>query len=91
MVRKTREMAITDKDVKKLSEVFATKEDLNKFATKDGLSDLKKEILGGLDKISGELEKMREDRVFAQGKDREQDRRLDGLEGRMQKVEAKIG
>ena len=84
-------MVITDKDIKKLSDVFATKDDLKRFATKDDLAGLRGEIMGGLDRISGDLEKMREDRIFAQGKDREQGGRLDNLEGRMQKVEAKIG
>jgi hypothetical protein len=47
--------------------------------------------MGGLDKVMGELGKIREDQTVALGKDREQDRRLDSLEGRMQKVEAKAG
>ena len=90
-------MAITDKDIKKLSGVFATKDDLKNFATKDDLknfatkddlSSLRKEILDGQDKIIKELETAREDRTLALGKDREQDRRLDNLEERMQAVEA---
>jgi hypothetical protein len=90
-------MAITDKDIIKLSKVFATKDDLKNFATKDDLkrfatrddlSSLRKEILDGQDKIIKELETAREDRTLALGKDREQDRRLDSLEGRRQKVEA---
>ena len=48
------------------------------------------DILTGQDKIIKELEIAREDRVLAIGKDREQDRRLDGLENRTQKVEAKV-
>ena len=78
-------MAITDKDIKKLSEVFATKDDLNQLKEEfGGKFDL---VLAGQDKIMGEFEKAREDRVFAVGKDREQDRRLDGLEGRVGKLE----
>lgn len=73
---------ITDIDVKKLKEVFATKEDLrqeiqkvrNDFAesvaTKQELADLgyrlteemrnhRVEILGGLDKVMGELRRKR--------------------------------
>lgn len=83
-------MAITDKDVKKLSEVLATKDDLERFATKDDLADLKNDVVTRLDKVMGELEKAREDRVFARGKDKEQDRRLEDLEGRAQKIEAKV-
>jgi erythromycin esterase-like protein len=48
------------------------------------------DILTGQDKIIKELETAREDRVFAIAKDREQDRRLDGLEDRTQKLEAKV-
>lgn len=68
-------MAITDKDIKKLTEVFATRD----------------EVVSRLDKVMGELEKAREDRVFAMGKDRKQDERLDSLEVRVEKVEAKVG
>lgn len=114
-------MAITNKDIEKLKEHFATKEDLdnkfkevhsvlekhstallnqtNKLLEHDGKFDLMNEkidgkfdqVLTGLDKIVGELEKAREDRVFAKGKDDEQDRRLGSLEGGTQKVEAKAG
>ncbi|OGB90188.1 hypothetical protein A2625_04315 [candidate division WOR-1 bacterium RIFCSPHIGHO2_01_FULL_53_15] len=49
------------------------------------------DVLTGQDKIIKELETAREDRTFAIGKDREQDRRLDGLEERVQKVEVKVG
>ena len=48
------------------------------------------DLLTGQDKIIKELESAREDRVLAIGKDREQDRRLDGLEDRTQKLEAKV-
>jgi len=84
-------MAITDKDISKLKEVFATKEDLNKFATKEELKDLNNKVVTRLDKIMGELEKAREDRVFAKAEDDRQNLRLDGLEGRMKQVEVKIG
>lgn len=56
----------------------------NKFDKK--FSDL----LSGQDKIIKELEIAREDRVLAIGKDREQDRRIDSLEDRTQKLEAKV-
>ncbi|MDD5593455.1 MAG: hypothetical protein PHG97_01770 [Candidatus Margulisbacteria bacterium] len=123
-------MAITNKDVEKLKEVFATKEDLKSFATKEDLKsfatkedlkafatkeglkvfatkdelttsinglrteliekiddsakEVKREILGGLDKVMGELAKIRDEQTCARGKDREQDHRLD-------KLEAKVG
>ena len=95
-------MTITDKDVEKLKKHFTTKDDLRRFATKDDLSgeiksvksELKtfeNKVVTRLDKVMGELEKTREDRIFAKGKDDEQDRRLDGLEGRVEKVESKVG
>jgi hypothetical protein len=84
-------MAISDKDIEKMKGHFATKDDLQKFATKDDLKQFKDEVLGGLDEVMGELEKVREDRVFAKADDDRQNLRLDGLEGRMQKVEAKVG
>ena len=38
------------------------------------------DVLGGLDKVMGELEDAREDRVLAKGKDKDQDQRLDKIE-----------
>ena len=61
---------------------------LSKLAEHDRKFD---EVLTGLDKVMGELEKAREDRVFAKAKDDEQDRRLGGLEERVEKIEAKAG
>ena len=95
-------MAITDKDVTKLKEVFATKEDLKQFATKEDLKQfatkdelgqfrgeftaivgaLENKMMTRFDRVMGELEKAREDRIFAKAKDDEQDRRLDKLEAR---------
>jgi len=85
-----RAMVITDKDIAKLTEVFATKEDLGqvKEELKLEIKDKFDQILKGQDKIIGDLEKAREDRVFAVGKDREQDGRLDELDGRVKKLEA---
>lgn len=91
-------MAITNKDIDKITEkmreIFATKDDLfkveaklEKFATKDD----HREVMTTLDKVMDELVKAREDRTLAIGKDREQDRRLDGLETRTLKIEAKAG
>ena len=77
-------MTITNKDVEKLKEVFATKEDLKAFATKEDLDNKFKEVLSGQDRIIKELEDARQDRTLAIGKDRDQDRRLD-------KIEAKVG
>jgi hypothetical protein len=49
------------------------------------------EILGGFDKVMSELEKAREDRIFAKAEDDRQNERLDGLENRVEKVEARVG
>jgi hypothetical protein len=81
-------MAITDKDIKKLSEHFATKADLDRFAAKDELNSFKADVMGSFDKVMAELVKAREDRTLAIGKDREQERRLDSLNGRVGKLEA---
>jgi hypothetical protein len=62
-----------------------------RLATKDDLSVLKRDILDSQDIIIKELERAREDRVLALGKDREQDRRLEGLEKRVAKIEVKVG
>lgn len=125
-------MAITDKDVEKLKGVFATKEDLNRFATKDEMNidklklvfatkedlrsfrnevalrfdelknvfatkeDLKAfatrdEILTRLDKILGEQEKTKGDKILAKDKDDKQDLRLDDLELKVKGLEEKVG
>jgi len=63
-----------------------------RFEAMEGRFDGKfNDVLTGQDKIIKELEAAREDRTFAIGKDREQDRRLNGLEERVQKVEVKVG
>lgn len=49
------------------------------------------EIIITLDKLMKEKEIAREDRLFAKAKDDEQDQRLVSLEGRMKKVEVKVG
>jgi hypothetical protein len=67
-------MAITNNDVEKLKEVFATKEDLKQSEDR---------VVTRLDKIIREQEKAREDRVFAKAKDDKQDQRLDRLEAKV--------
>lgn len=47
---------ITDTDVKKLKQVFATKKDLDRFATKDDLNEVKKDVKE-LKKDTSELKK----------------------------------
>lgn len=57
---------ITDKDIQKLTTIFATKEDLNKFATKEELDELKDGMYTRMDKVMGELKAMREDNLIHQ-------------------------
>jgi septation ring formation regulator EzrA len=49
------------------------------------------EVTNTLDKIVGELEKAREDRVFAKAKDDELGRKIEHVEQRLDKVELKVG
>ena len=44
-------------------------------------------LLTGQDKLMHELEKAREDRIFAFAKDKEQDLRLDNMDVRIKKLE----
>jgi len=44
-------MAITNKDIDKLSEIFATKKDLENFATKKDLLAIKKDVIGVKDDL----------------------------------------
>ena len=46
---------ITDKDIEKLKQVFATKDDLKGLASKDDLMKFKDEMVGRLDTIDQEL------------------------------------
>lgn len=57
---------ITDKDIQKLTTIFATKEDLNKFATKEELDELKDGMYTRMDKVMEELKAMREDNLIHQ-------------------------
>jgi len=96
-------MAITNKDIEKMKEVFATREDLEKlkyvFATKEDLKQFEtkkeatkrhNEIMQSLDTLMKEKETAREDRVFAKAKDDEQDREISSLKSRVKKVEEKV-
>lgn len=74
-------MAVTNKDIDKMKEVFANKEQIDrKFEEMNKKFD---KVLIGQDKIMGELEKAREDRIFAKAKDDEQDSRLLHLEAKV--------
>ena len=46
---------ITDADIKKMKTVFATKEDLKKFATKDELSSVVRELIAFIGSVKTDL------------------------------------
>jgi hypothetical protein len=46
---------ITDKDVEKLKETFATKEDLKQFATKEEMKNFKEEIIRHFDVVAEDI------------------------------------
>ena len=71
---------ITDKDIKKLKQVFATKDDLKSLASKDDLIIFKDEILG-------EVEKLRQDSVIDTGVHDQ----VEDHEVRMEQLEKLIG
>ena len=92
-------MAITKKDIETLKEVFATKVEFKGLESKVDALESKVDklerkvdagfdrLLTGQDKLMRELEKAREDRIFAFAKDREQDSRLDNMDVRIKKLE----
>jgi hypothetical protein len=51
-------------DIVKLSEVFATKEDIKNFATKDDVLEFKSEILKGQDEILEKLTALSQEKTF---------------------------
>lgn len=64
-------------DIVNLSEVFVTKDDLEKFAQKDDLIQFKGEILTGQDKILQELKALRQEKVVG---DKQEKRKTKVLE-----------
>jgi len=63
---------IDDKDIGKLSEVFATKDDLEKFSTKEELVEFKSEILDGQDQILKELKTLTQEKTIKDKQDKRQ-------------------
>lgn len=92
-------MAIDKKDIKKLSEVFATKEDLKAFATKEDLKafatkkdlgNLKGEILVGQDKIMKKIEDITIEQKMAYSQYKRHENKLEDHEKRITSLEAKV-
>lgn len=61
-------MALTQTDITKLSKIFATKQDLERYLTVDEFRQFKDDVLTGLDKVMGELKKIREEQIFMHNK-----------------------
>ena len=58
----------TKQDLRKALAPYATKEDLEKYLTVDEFRQFKDDVLTGLDKVMGELKKIREEQVFMHNK-----------------------
>lgn len=69
---------VTKDDLKQELSGFVTKVDL--MGVRKDMKSLEDKMMTRFDKVIGELEKAREDRIFAKAKDDEQDKRLDRLE-----------
>ena len=91
-------MAITDKDIKKLKTIFATKDDLKRFATKDDLEDIKEEIrqefqfwrsefYDRIDPILKEVQASREERVIINHRLEKHDNMLKNHQIRLHRLE----
>src|SRR3989339_926726 len=92
-VETLKEVFATKKDLEALKEVFVTKIEFKELESKVDKLERKVDagfdrLLTGQDKLMCELEKAREDRIFAFAKDREQDSRLDNMDVRVKKLEA---
>jgi predicted nuclease with TOPRIM domain len=73
-------MMLTDEDIKRLAKVFATKQDLDRFATKFEFEELKNDVFTKMDAVYKEVIAMRQEQTahFQQHEDVNQ--RLDKLE-----------
>ncbi|OGB87265.1 hypothetical protein A3H38_03210 [candidate division WOR-1 bacterium RIFCSPLOWO2_02_FULL_46_20] len=96
-------MAITNKDIEKLSEIFATKDDLKRFATKDDLkrfstkddladlkSEIKDDILTSQDKIMKRLDDIVTEQRMGRLESRRHGEKLEDHETRIATLEAKV-
>lgn len=76
-------MAITDKDIEKLSKVFATKEDLKGYATKN-------DLLNSQDRIIKKIEDLTTEMKISYGQYRRHEDKLENHETRIQTLESKV-
>lgn len=63
---------LDNNDIVRLSEVFATKEDIKNLATKDELLEFKSEILDGQDEILKELKTLTQEKTVKDAQDKRQ-------------------
>jgi hypothetical protein len=67
-ITKLTKILITKEDLRKALAPYATKEDLEKYLTVDEFRQFKDDVLTGLDKVMGELKKIREEQIFMHNK-----------------------
>lgn len=70
---------LSKSDIKKLVEVFATKQDLEKFVTKDEFRKTLDGVINKLDAVYGDLKDFRQEQTVHVGQHREINERLDIL------------
>ncbi len=82
-------MAITNKDIEKLSGVFVTKEDSKAFATNEDIRELRGEFLGRFDKLFKKMEDMTIEMKMSYYQSREQGDKIENHEKRLVLLEAR--
>jgi len=83
-------MAITKRDSGKLSEIFATKRDIERFVTKDEFNTFKNGNVTTLDKIMKKLEDMYIELKMFNNSFRRHDEKLEAHETRIKALEVKV-
>lgn len=78
---------ITSDDVFKLTQVFATKQDLEKLATKEEFNELKNEVLDKWMQFLGEVKAMREEQTSHFQRHEDIDHQLANHERHLKKLE----
>ena len=67
-ITKLTKILITKEDLRKALAPYATKQDLEKYVAVDEFRQFKDDVLTGLDKVMGELKKIREEQIFMHNK-----------------------
>lgn len=68
---------LNNKDIEKLTQIFATKEDIKDFATKDEIVEFKNEILTGQDEILEKLDILLTEKPIKEEQDKRQKKVLE--------------